>query len=194
MTDLPSEELSRLLNRIAAGDEQAVTAVYRHYRGFLHAFVRRQLADAATAEEVVQDTFFDALRWPQRYQGQAKFSTWLCSIASHKAIDRLRKHGRQPAIETLDDDIVENIADPDGDFTAALEDAELHEWLARCIEALPPAHKEALFWAFFDDERIEDVAVRQGCPPGTVKSRLFHARQKLRACLKDIFGSEVPDA
>lgn len=191
MTDLPAPELSRLLNRIAAGDEQAVSAVYRHYRGFLNAFVRRQYADAAGAEEVVQDTLFDALRRPERYQGQAKFSTWLCSIASHKIVDRLRKQGRQPLTEEFDDSLAETIADPNWDFSAALEDAELQHWLARCIEALPAAHKEALFWAFQEDERVEDIAVRQGCPAGTVKSRLFHARQKVRACLKSIFGDEV---
>lgn len=189
MTDLSAQELSELLNRIARGDEQAVSAVYRHYRGFLHAFVHRHLADAACAEEVVQDSFFDALRRPERYHGQAKFSTWLCAIASHKVVDCLRRQGRQPDTQSLDETIADTVADPDWDFTATLENAQMHEQLAHCIEALPPAQKEALFWAFHEDERIEDVAARQGCPPGTVKSRLFHAREKLRQCLKRVFGN-----
>lgn len=172
-----------LLNQIGAGDDKAATRLYRHYHGYLYAFVRHQITNDNDAEEIAHDVFLSVFRKPEGFRGDAKFSTWLCAIAKNKVIDLLRKRGRSHAIQAMDDDLAQNLPDPNWDFIAEFEETEKDLALQHCRDALPHEQKEAIFLVFYEGLGLDAVAQRQNCPAGTVKSRLFHARRRLRDCM-----------
>lgn len=189
MIELPDHELRNLLNRIGQGDDQAVASLYRHYHGFVYAYLRHRMADEAAAEEVTHDVFMAVVGRPQSFAAQAKFSTWLCGIAKHKMADWHRKRLRRVPETELDEASLLELPDPDPGFMERLADAQLEAALRKCIDALPEAHREAVFWAYYEDADMETIARHQGCPAGTVKSRLSNARKKLMACLSSWFGA-----
>lgn len=183
MTDLPNTTIAELLNQIENGDDKAVIRLYQHYHGFLYAFVRHRISCDADAEEVAHDVLLAICKKPQAFGGQSKFSTWLCSIAKFKIIDFLRKQGTSLQVDGIDDELIQNHPDPNWDFVARLEAKEDEEAFRRCIDALPVGQRDAIFWIYYQDEGLEVVATRQECPVGTVKSRLFNARKRLRECM-----------
>jgi len=183
MTDLPAKTITELLNQVRLGDDKAATRLYRHYHGFLYAFARHQIANDSDAEEIVHDVFLAVFKKPQGFGGNAKFSTWLCAIAKNKVVDLLRKQGRAPQAQPMDDERLLELVDPNWDFVAQFEETEKDLALQHCRDALPIEQKEAIFLVFYEVLGVEAVAQRQGCPTGTVKSRLFHARKRLRDCL-----------
>lgn len=188
MQDLSAEKLTGLLNRIGDGDDQAFTELYRHYHGFVYAYLRHRLADEDAAEEVVHDVFMAVCRRPQSFAGGSKFSTWLCGIANNKAADWGRKRNRNVPVAEVEDEFLQAIPDPDADFVARLENAQSDRAVRDCIDALPDAHREAVFWAYYEEADMETIATHQNCPVGTVKSRLSNARKKLIDCLSRWLG------
>ena len=190
MTDLPPEKIAELLNRIGKGDDKAVTTLYRHYHGFVYAYLRHRMADEDAAEEAAHDVFMAVYRRPQSFAGNAKFSTWLCGIANNKAADWGRKRKRTIQVAEIEDEVLQGIADPDSDFVGRLEDAQDKQAVRQCIDALPDTHREAVFWAYYEDADMETIAEHQGCPVGTVKSRLSNARKKLVDCLSRWMGGQ----
>lgn len=183
MIDLPEATIAQLLNEIGRGDEKAVTRLYRHYHGFLFAFIRHKLSNDADAEEVTQDVLMAVCKKPQTFLGQANFSTWLCGIAKFKVIDLRRKQGGGLPMAEVDDELIQEQADPNWNFVAQMEAEEDEEALRLCRDALPDEQKEAIFWVYHQGEGLETVAQRQACPVGTVKSRLFNARRRLHECM-----------
>jgi RNA polymerase sigma-70 factor (ECF subfamily) len=191
MRDLPPQELKDILNQIGQGDDKAFTRLYRHYHGFVYAYLRHRMADEDAAEEVAHDVFLAVCHRPQSYGGTAKFSTWLCGIANNKAADWGRKRRRAVPVAEIEADALQAIADPDADFIARLEEGQSDQAVRDCVDALPDAHREAVFWAYYEEADMETIAAHQGCPVGTVKSRLANARKKLMDCLARQLGGQA---
>lgn len=183
MLDLPIQTLDELLNQIGQRNDQAVTRLYRHYHGFLYAYIRHRLADDAAADEVTQDVFLSVFQKPQAFGGESKFSTWLCAIAKFKTADWWRKQKRELLVDDVADEVMEAEPDPNWDFVARLESAQDAQALRYCIDRLPVDQREAVFWVYYEDAALEQVAQQQDCPVGTVKSRLSNARKRLRDCV-----------
>lgn len=183
MLDLPIQTLKELLNQIGQKDDQAATRLYRHYHGFLYAYIRHRLPDDAAADEVTQDVFLSVFQKSHAFGEQSKFSTWLCGIAKFKAADWWRKKNGEVPLDDVADEVMEAAPDPNWDFVARLESAQDAQALRYCIDRLPVEQREAVFWAYYEDAGLEQVARQQGCPVGTVKSRLSNARQRLRGCV-----------
>jgi RNA polymerase sigma-70 factor (ECF subfamily) len=188
MKDMPVASVATLLNRIAQGDDKAATELYRHYYGFVYAYLRYKMADEQAAEETAHDVFIAVCRRPLAFQGNSKFSTWLCGIANNKTTDWLRKKGRHVPVVDIDDEVLGAIPDPDADIVGQLAQAQNAEIVRRCVEGLPDKHREVVFLAYFEEASMEEIAERVACPEGTVKSRLSNARAKLLDCLKRWLG------
>jgi RNA polymerase sigma-70 factor (ECF subfamily) len=188
MREQSEQIISDLLNRIAQGDDKAATALYRHYHGFVYAYLRYRMSDEQAAEEAANDVFLAVCRNPMAYQGNAKFSTWLCAIAKNKAADRLRKHGRSVPLVEDSNELLAGIPDPEPDVIDRMGEAQNAEIVRRCIEALPEKHREAVFLAYYEEAGMLEIARRTKCPEGTVKSRLSHARAKLLDCVSGWLG------
>lgn len=188
MEDLPVQFVTALLNRIAQGDDKAATELYRRYYGYVYAYLRYKMGDELAAEEAAQDVLLAVCRKPTSFQGQSKFTTWLCGIANNKAVDWRRKSGRNVPVADIEDEVLEELHDPDPDIVQQMADSQNAEAVRRCVESLPDKHREAVLMAYFEEVGMAEIAERMACPEGTVKSRLSHARAKLLDCLKRWLG------
>lgn len=168
-----------LLSRIAGGDEQALRELYEQFEGRIYRYALSRLNDSFAAADVLNEVMLEVWRHAVTYAGKSKVSTWLLGIARHKAIDYLRREKRHAAdeydVETADED-----APTAADAIAGLQDADR---LARCMEKLSEEHREAVHLAFFEQLPYSEIGTVTGNPEGTVKTRIYHAKQLLRHCL-----------
>lgn len=192
ISDLSPEEIRSLLNRIALRDDKAITELYLHYQRSLYAFAKIRTGDDALASEVVQETFLAIFAKPAQFDFRSKFSTWLCSIAAHKAVDALRKQGRYRSrnIE-LDENMVETLPSESIGILDHMEEEERDEILRECVERLSPNQREAMLLAYHQGASIEEISELQKIPQGTAKTRLFHARKKVQDCVRRAYGEGV---
>lgn len=188
-TQTPTEaatehDLADWFARLRQGDQAAVTAIYRGFYRSLTAFVRLYVDDSAAVEEIVDDTFMVVFSNPERFEGRSSFKTWLFGIAKNRCHDWLRQAKRQPAIGVQDDQaMLDELVDAAWPVLDQLEQAQVNAIIRLCMQRLPEVQRQVLFWVFFEEMSMEQVALEQQCAAGTVKSRLFHAKSKLADCV-----------
>jgi len=186
---MDNDEVLRLLSRIGQADEAAFRELYRAFSRRLYAYVLRQLGDPAQAEEIVSDTLYEVWKAPARFRGDAQFSTWLIGIARNKVLMAFR--GRKPDSKHEDlDDVAETVASEDAGAFEILAGQQRREGVRHCMDKLSDEHRECVHLVFYEGMSLAEVAQVQSCPEGTVKTRLFHARQKLKNCLKLLLQRE----
>jgi len=181
-TDLndSDQQLSGLLAHIAAGDEAALTGLYRQMEQPVYRFALSRLRDPHAAAEVLTETMIDVWHNAGQFEGRSKVSTWIFGIARYKVLDILRMQGKH-AHDEFDPDMPDEDTPTACEWVAALEDAGA---LRHCLDDLPDTQREVVHFAFFQDMHYDDIAAITQCPAGTVKSRMFHARRALRRCLE----------
>ncbi|NPC56474.1 sigma-70 family RNA polymerase sigma factor [Caenimonas sp. S4] len=192
---MDNDEVNQLLVRIGHEDQAAFRQLYKAFSRKVFAYVLNMLNDHARAEEVVVDTLYEVWRHPQRFRGDSKFSTWLIGIARRKALMVYRAR-RPDEVHGDLDDIAETTASDTPDGFAELAGKQRREGVAHCMGKLSDEHRECLHLVFFEGMGLAEVAEVQNCPEGTVKTRLFHARQKIKKCLESLLRREggAPDA
>ena len=180
---MDNDEVLRLLGRIERADEAAFRELYRAFSRKLYAYVLRQLGDPSQAEEIVSDTLYEVWRHPARFRGDSQFSTWLIGIARNKVLMAFRS--RKPDAKHDDlDDVAESIASDDAGPYDVLAQRQHREGVRHCMDKLSNEHRECLHLVFYEGLSLAEVASLQACPENTVKTRLFHARQKMKNCLR----------
>jgi RNA polymerase sigma-70 factor (ECF subfamily) len=186
---MDNDEVLGLLDRIGQRDEAAFRELYRGFSRRLYAYVLRQLGDPAQAEEIVADTLYEVWRQPARFRGDSQFSTWLIGIARNKVLMAFRS--RKPDRQHEDiADVADTVAADDPSAFELLAQQQRHEGVRHCMDRLSDDHKECIHLVFYEGLSLAEVAQLQACPEGTVKTRLFHARQKLKTCLKLLLQRE----
>jgi RNA polymerase sigma-70 factor (ECF subfamily) len=192
---MDNEEVKELLVRIGREDQAAFRQLYKAFSRSVYAYVLNMLNNHAHAEEVVADTLYEVWRHPQRFRGESKFSTWLIGIARRKALMVYRAR-RPDELHSDLDDIAEITAAETPDGYAELAARQRRDGVQHCMGKLSDEHRECLHLVFYEGMGLAEVAQVQDCPEGTVKTRLFHARQKIKKCLQGLLRSEgsVPDA
>ncbi|HEV8176760.1 MAG TPA: sigma-70 family RNA polymerase sigma factor [Gemmatimonadales bacterium] len=174
-----------LLRRMADGDESALAALYDGWAGRVHTLALWILNDADEAEDVVEETFWQAWRTAGRFDSKrGASSTWLIMIARSRALDRLRARRRWADLSTAPGNagmLRETTAGlsmktPD----AHSEGAERETALAAALEGLPPDQRRMVDLAFFGGLSHSEIAEQTAEPLGTVKTRIRLAMQKLR--------------
>jgi RNA polymerase sigma-70 factor, ECF subfamily len=180
---MDNDQVLCLLARIADGaDEAAFKELYCAFSRRLYAYVLRQLGEPSQAEEIVADTLYEVWRAPAKFRGESQFSTWLIGIARNKVLMYWR--GRKPDADHDDiADFDEVLAGDADDGFDALAKSQRREGVAHCVSKLSSEHRECVHLVFFEGLGLAEVARLQACPEGTVKTRLFHARIKLKKCL-----------
>lgn len=172
---------SQLIGAIAGGDRAAFASLYRAKSASLIAYAAALLAgDRAGGEDAVDEAFCDVWRNAANYQHIDDGDRWLRRIVRNKAIDQLRKRREVLAedpwqLGTSDAGQIE--ASP-FDAACAADDAAV---LRRALGRLSPEQREAVWLCYYEELSLKEIAIIAGCPENTVKTRLFHARQKLRA-------------
>jgi RNA polymerase sigma-70 factor (ECF subfamily) len=189
---MDNDEVLRLLGRIERADEAAFRELYRAFSRRLYAYVLRQLNDPAQAEEIVADTLYEVWRQPAKFRGDSQFSTWLIGIARNKVLMAYRSRKPDALHDDLDD-IAETVAADEPGAFEILAQQQRQEGVRHCMSKLSTEHRECVHLVFFEGMPLAEVATLQACPENTVKTRLFHARQKLKNCLKLLLQREGGD-
>jgi RNA polymerase sigma-70 factor (ECF subfamily) len=175
-----------LLRRMAAGDERALGALYDRWSPLVHSVVLRIVGDADDAEELVEETFWQAWRQAGRYDpARGGISGWLVVIARSRALDRVRLRGWQRAAAAESTD-VEGAPEPVVEVRGPLDAAEMDETrrlVRAALERLPAEQRETVEMAYFRGMSQTEIAAATGQPLGTVKTRARLALQKLREAL-----------
>jgi RNA polymerase sigma-70 factor (ECF subfamily) len=134
-----------------------------------------------------------ALTKPGQFDATSEYTTWLCGIAKNICRNWWRKESGSREIfssQDLEGIPTEYLEDPSLSILAKLEQEELQQTLLECVDKLPEAQREAMFWVFYEMASLEEAAKIMDCPPGTIKSRLYHARAKIADCVRLAFGIE----
>lgn len=174
-----TNDAAALLARMATRDESALREFYRQFHGQVYAFALKRLRDPADAADVMNEVMLEAWRSAGRFEGRSKVSTWVLGIAHHKTIDNLRRR-KNRAHDELDDQIEDSDSPTAADVLAGAQDAAL---LHRCLDGLSGTHRQVMHLAYFEDLSCEEIAEISDCPVGTVKTRMFHAKRRLKRCL-----------
>ncbi len=196
-------EPESLLAQARNGDPEAYGELCRHYESALFRHAITLCGDPAQGEDLAEDTLVEGWKSLHRYNGRCRFFTWLCAILLNRYRNQLRQRRRFPfswLTDSGDDDNQGPSKDVPDEGTRpdqALELNEQAESVRRCVQALPPKHREIIYLRFYVDTSLEGIAAATGCSVGTVKSRLFHALEKLRAMktlatLTPHTGSPIP--
>jgi RNA polymerase sigma-70 factor (ECF subfamily) len=185
-----------LVSRAKAGDNEAFRAVVVRYQRKVYAVALGIVKDRDLAWDVAQDAFVRVHEHLAEFKGESAFSTWLLRIATHLAIDSLRKE-RTAAKRDLDE---VGDADLEGGGEGILATAlgndpqesalrrELAEKMNAALDELPEKHRTILVLREVEGLSYEELAERLGIRKGTVMSRLFHARKKMQALLRRYAG------
>ena len=175
-----------LLQRIAAGDEHALGALYDRWSPLVFSLCVHVLGDEDEAEEAVEETFWQAWRQAARYDTtRGAVSTWLTTIARSRALDRLRAKRRrqEDAMSDLSQTkraAVEETARRGDDPANGAEVSEQRGLVRQALLALPPEQREVLELAYFRGLSQTEIAEHTGQPLGTIKTRVRLAMEKLR--------------
>lgn len=169
----------RLLQRVGAGERDALTDLYLRYRQPLFNYLSRLTPDYALAEDLLQETFVAIWRSASQFEGRSSVSTWMFGIARRQAHNALRR--RNLPVADLAELETQTAPDPEPD-NALLAGAAREDLLA-AISRLSLIHREALALAFGQELSVQEIAATLGIPVGTVKSRLRDAKRALRALL-----------
>lgn len=171
---------TQLLKDVAAGDRTAFATLYQRYNRPLFAYIYRWLEDKDTAEEVLQEVMFEVWKKAGSFAGRSKPSTWLFGIARFKTLNAIRQLSRPKADEEETAKILDGAAGPEAKAAARSE----REAIKSALGKLSPEHREVLELTYYEGLSLAEISEIVGVPQGTVKSRMFHARQQLKDILK----------
>jgi len=174
------------------GDMEAFKTLFHRYRGPLFNFLLRRVRDRGRAEEIYQDTWSKVIERCAEFRGDAKFSTWLYTIARNACVDHQRKmkFRRHASLDEAQGSasrpMVERLANPGlAPDQLALGEA-LRERIARAVEELPEEQREVFLLRQLQGLGFKEVAEVLGVPVNTVKSRMRYALERLQLGLGDL--------
>lgn len=167
-----------LLRRVRRGDRGAFSELYKQYHPRLYGYLRRLLANPAAVDEVLDDVMFVVWTDARKYRGTAAVSSWIFGIAYRKALTANRADHRYQS--HLDHKV-------DTDSVAG-ERANHGEWIQAALQQLSPDHRQVIELTYYGGFSYREIADIAGCPVNTVKTRMFHARRRLKVLLLALAG------
>lgn len=177
-----AESLERaLLAAIQRGERTAFDALYRLYHPRLSRFLGPMLRQGDLVEEALNDTLLVVWQRPEAFDGRSKLSTWIFGIAYRKALKALSRLDLPVSADDADEP-----TDPGPGPEQRLGLAQLRGRLAGALAELSPEHRAVVELCYFHDMAYGEIAEVVGCPPDTVKTRMFYARRRLRLLLDDL--------
>ena len=178
-----SETDRQLVQRAQRGDLRAFDLLVLKYQGRIAALVSRYISDASEVEDVTQEAFIKAYRALDKFRGDSAFYTWLYRIAANAAKNYLVARGRRPGADATIEDAEAfgdtDLASESGSPEAVAMGDELAEVVAAALQALPEELRAALTLRELEGLCYDDIADVLGCPVGTVRSRIFRAREAI---------------
>ncbi len=197
MADNDPQQLdNELVKRVQRGDHAAFDLLVRKYQHRIAALIGRYVNDWSECQDIAQETFIRAYRAIGNFRGDAQFYTWLHRIAVNTAKNHLVAMGRRPPGADID------VADAEQfDSGIRLRDTDtperemmrrqMEQTVLRAVEGLPEELRVAITLREVDGLSYEEIAQRMDCPVGTVRSRIFRAREAIDQELKPLMDGET---
>ena len=191
-----SQELDQeLVRRVQRGDSAAFDLLVRKYQHRIVGLIGRYIADWSECQDVAQETFLRAYRALGNFRGDAQFYTWLHRIAVNTAKNHLVASNRRPPTDDIDVDDAEQFASGmrlrDNDTPEReLMRQQLEQTVMRAVQSLPEELRQAITLREVDGLSYEEIAKRMDCPIGTVRSRIFRAREAIDLEMKPLMDGE----
>jgi RNA polymerase sigma factor (sigma-70 family) len=189
-TSAPKERRSKatlddvaLINRVASKDGAAFETLYRGYYPRLQRFLERVTRRPQIVEEILNDTMLVVWRKASSYNLHSQVSTWIFGIAFRRALKALKRFDA-PVDFDSDEIPAQGSAGPEG----MLLQHETRARIAQALKALSADHRAVIELTYFEGYSCAEIAEIMRCPVGTVKTRMFHARRRLRMLLADDAG------
>jgi RNA polymerase sigma-70 factor (ECF subfamily) len=184
-----------LVARVQRGDSKAFDLLVRKYQHRIVALIGRYVSDWSECQDVAQEAFLRAYRAMGSFRGDAQFYTWLHRIAVNTAKNHLVANGRRPPTDDID------VADAEHyDSGIRLRDndtperelmrQQMEQTVMRAVEGLPEELRTAITLREVEGLSYEEIAARMDCPIGTVRSRIFRARDAIEQELKPLLDGE----
>ena len=169
-----------LIESIGKGDRRAMVSLFIRHNVRIHRFVMRLTGKTSIAEDVVSEVFLDIWRGAAEFSGRSNVSTWLLGNARNKTMSVLRRRTETPLDYDAALDLVDDMDDPE----VVADRASRGAVVRRCLMRLPPSLREVVDLIYYHEKTVAEVAEIVGIPPGTVKTRMFHARSRLQELLE----------
>src|SRR3970040_970731 len=184
-----------LVRRVQRGDSTAFDALVRKYQHRIIGLIGRYIADWSECQDVAQETFLRAYRALGNFRGDAQFYTWLHRIAVNTAKNHLAAQNRRPPTDDIDAGDAEQF---DTGIRLRNNDTPEHELLRqeiertvmRVVDALPEELRSAISLREVEGLSYDEIAEQMGCPIGTVRSRIFRAREAIDTELKPLLAND----
>ena len=192
----PSPQMDHeLVARVQRGDSKAFDLLVRKYQHRIVALIGRYVSDWSECQDVAQEAFMRAYRALGNFRGDAQFYTWLHRIAVNTAKNHLVANGRRPPTDDID------VADAEQyDSGIRLRDndtperelmrQQMEQTVMRAVEALPEELRAAITLREVEGLSYEEIAARMACPIGTVRSRIFRAREAIEQELAPLMDGD----
>ena len=179
-----------IVQKALTGDQAAYDQLLKKYRGAIYGLTYKMVSNKEQAEDIVQETFIKAFSALSSFNEEYSFSTWLFKIASNNCIDFLRKKRLQTfsidqSTESQDGTMTKELPDPIVNPEMRLIESEKRSIIEMAIENLPKKYRIAIIMRHKEEKSYEEISEALGIPLGTVKARIFRAREKLKKYLKD---------
>ena len=183
-----------LVERVQQGDKRAFDILVLKYQSRIVKVITRYLRDPVEALDLAQEAFIKAYRALPNFRGESAFYTWLYRIAINTAKNHVVAQGRRPPMDDVEASEAEFYEGPSAlKDTATPESMVLRDEIERvvyeAIEALPEDLKTAITLRELEDMSYEEIAEVMNCPIGTVRSRIFRAREAIDKKLKPLLGN-----
>lgn len=184
----------QLVLRVQKGDKRAFDLLVGKYQHKIMAVISRYIRNPDEVQDVAQDTFVRAWRALPRFRGDSAFFTWLYRIAINTAKNQLVSRSRRPPDTDIDIDdaqfldSADGLRDVDTPLGHALSD-EIAVAVRRALDALPAEMRQAISLREFDGLSYEEIAEVMECPVGTVRSRIFRAREAIDEVLAPLLDN-----
>jgi RNA polymerase sigma factor (sigma-70 family) len=180
-----SENISSLIRRALAGDQKACAEIVDRFHGQIFNFIFRMVKNRAEAEDLTQETFIKAFNALSSFNSDYAFSTWLYKIAVNNSIDHFRKKRLKTCsldtpIKAKDGDLLREFPDTNHGPESGLLAKEKRLQIQQAIDSLPEKYRKAILLRHTQDKSYEEIAEELNIPLGTVKVRIFRAREMLK--------------
>jgi RNA polymerase sigma-70 factor, ECF subfamily len=181
-----------LIERLKAGDEEALETLFNRYSAKLYTVAQRILGEVADAEEVIQDVFWTAFRKANSFRGTAQFSTWLYRLTVNAALGKIRRSKKSKEIEYEEylpkfqkdgHHLVRPVVDWSDTLDEKYAEQELRQLLKNALDQLKPLDKSVVVLSDLEGMSDKEIAVALGLTVSAVKTRLHRARLFLRGKL-----------
>jgi RNA polymerase sigma-70 factor (ECF subfamily) len=190
MSSMNEEKDQDLVKRTLRGDNKAFEMIIRKYQQPLLGYVGRMVGQREAALDFTQDVFVKAYSSLRSYKPRYKFSTWLFKIASNLVIDHWRKKkilafSLSEPLGREDDGLTLEVPDDEPPVPHTFEQAELQRRIETAVERVPGPLRELFVWRHVNELSYEEMAEIKDLPLGTIKNRVFQAKEMIRRLLEE---------